>query len=77
MDDIYKLIELLNDRYTELANSYRVLNDSHAKLEVSFVKFETKVNTAVSIMKYFVPSSLILSAIAFIIKLAELVGWIG
>ena len=59
-DDYLKLYGAMNDRITDLTKSYRVLNDhSHAQA-VDLAKLNTKLDTTVSIVKWFI------SPIAFI-----------
>ena len=65
-DDYLKLYEAINDRITELHKSYRILNDSHHKLERDVTEIKTKISTASSIVKW------ILSPIAFISLLIQI-----
>ena len=51
-DDVYRLIEVLNDRLTDLSKAYRVLNENHKELEVGFAELRSKVDTAVAIVKW-------------------------
>jgi len=72
-EDIYRLIEAYGERLTDLAKAYRVLNESHSDLELSVVKLETKVDTAVAIVKWILSP---MAVISLIIKLVELAGWL-
>jgi len=67
----YKLYESMRDRITDLAKSYRVLNDNHSRLELEFVEFKAMVNTSITILKYFVSPAV---AFTLLIQLGKLVG---
>lgn len=71
-DDDYKVIKLISDRIDDLAESYRVLNESHINLELQFVELRTQLQTMVSLIKWLVTPSMVFSAIVFIVKLLEL-----
>jgi hypothetical protein len=73
-EDVYKVIEVMSDRITDLAKSYRVLNDSHTRLELEFVELRAQVGTSIAIVKWFLSP---ISFVLLVIKLAELANWIG
>lgn len=78
MNDEYLLevIQEQRERLTDLAKSYRILNDNHTRLELEFVKLQTEIHTVIKIVKWLVPGSAILSGIVLIVKLLELMGMI-
>jgi len=67
-DDVYRLIESLSDRVTDLSKSYRVLNEAHMEtqsrlhtIELGQTELKTRIDTAISIVKWVLsPISLIL-----------------
>ena len=69
----YKLYQALSERVTDIAKNYRVLNENHHNTELKLTKLETKVNTAVSIVKWVLSP---MAVISLAIKIAELAGWL-
>ena len=53
-DDYLKLYEAMNDRITDLTKSYRILNDHSHTQAVDLAKLNTKLDTTVSIVKWFI-----------------------
>ena len=48
------LLEVTNQRLTDLQKSYRILNDHSQSQEIEIVKLNTKLDTTVSIVKWFI-----------------------
>ena len=70
-EEIYKVIELMNDRITDLQLSYRVLNDSHRNLEVGFTEMRAQFNTIGALTKFFISPSI---AFLILVQLARFAG---
>lgn len=70
-DEIYKVIELMNDRITDLQLSYRVLNDNHRTLEVGFTEMKAKFDTIGTLLKFFISPSL---AFLTLVQIARFAG---
>ncbi len=70
-DEIYKVIEIMNDRITDLQLSYRVLNDNHRTLEVGFTEMRAQFDTIGAIVKFFISPSL---AFLILVQLARFAG---
>ena len=62
-DDYLKLYEAMNDRIADLSKSYRILNDHSHLQAVDIAKLDTKIDTAVSIVKWFISPIALLSLI--------------
>lgn len=71
--DIYKLIEVTNERLTDLQKSYRVLNDCHNDLKLEFTVMKTKMETIAYLVKFFVSPSLALLILAEVFRIAGVV----
>ena len=70
-DDIYKVVEMMNDRITDLQKSYRVLNDHSQTQEIEIVKINTKLDTIADIIKFFITPGV---ALLVIVQVARLAG---
>ena len=75
-EDIYKVIEVMGERITDLAKSYRVLNDSHHRLELELVEFRTEIETVTKIVKWLLTPSALFSAAVAVFKFLQSIGWI-
>ena len=73
---ILKLIEAQGDRLDDLAESYRILNDNHAKLSNQFVELRTEVKTTKSFLNWLLSPTFVMLALLFIWKVAEHMRWI-
>lgn len=58
---VYKLIEMvndritdLNDRFTDLSRSFNILNDHHSKLDKEFTSLRTEIRTTIRLVKWVV-----------------------
>lgn len=71
--DIYKLIEITNERLTDLQRSYLVLNDNHHTLQLSFVEVKTKLETIYWIIKFFISPTLALLVLAELCKIGGII----
>jgi len=69
--EIYRLIEVTNDRLTDLQKNYRVLNDNHHNLELRFTEMRARLETIVQIIKFFISPAVALLVLA---ELLTLVG---
>ena len=70
-EDIYKIVEMMNDRITDLQKSYRVLNDHSQTQEIEIVKINTKLDTIASIIKFFITPGV---ALLVVVQVARLAG---
>lgn len=71
--DVYKLIEITNERLTDLQRSYLILNDNHHTLQLSFVEVKTKLETIYWIMKFFISPTLALLLLTEICKIGGII----
>ncbi len=69
-EEEYKLFEVLNERVTDLAKSFRVLNESHATLELQFVEFRAQITMVVAIAKWLIP----ISGLTLLLRILEVIG---
>ena len=69
--DLYKLLDVMNDRLTDLQKNYGVLNESHHKLEMEFTTMKARIDTTCDIVKFFVSPSL---AFLILVQLATMCG---
>jgi hypothetical protein len=53
-DDIRTLIAYTNDRITDLQKSYQVLNDCHHILELKYTRLDTRLETVVKLVQFFI-----------------------
>lgn len=72
-DDIYKIIELMGNRMTDISESYKILNDNHVNLERGFIQLKTKIETTVSIIKWFITPSIAVLLLSEILKIVGVV----
>lgn len=70
----YRLLEAMGDRVTDLAKSYRVLNDNHTRLQLEFVEMRTRLDTAVAIVKWVLAP---ISGLTLLLSIGELLGVIN
>ena len=73
-EETYRLLEAMGDRITDLAKSYRVLNDNHTQLQLEFVEMRTRVETAVSLVKWVLFP---ISGLTLLLRILEIVGVIN
>ncbi len=57
--DHEQVLKMINDRIDDLANSYKVLNDSHSKLDKGFIEMKTEWKTTKSWIKFIFGTSLL------------------
>ena len=53
------VLEMINKRIDELAESYKILNDNHSKLERGFIEMRTEWATSKSWIKFIFGTSLL------------------
>jgi len=70
-EEEYRLFQALNDRVTDLAKSYRVLNDSHTELRLEFVEMKSKAEMAVAIVKWVLSP---ITGLTLLLRILELLG---
>ena len=63
------LLEVTNQRLTDLHQSYRVLNDHSQAQEIEIVKLNTKLDTTVSIVKWFISPVAALSLLIQVLRI--------
>ena len=63
-------INLINDRITNLQSNYQVLNECHHDLELKFTKMETRMDTLVKLIQFFVAPG---TAVVILIELLKAV----
>jgi hypothetical protein len=68
-DDYLSLYGAMNDRITDLSKSYRVLNDHSQATMVRIVKLETKIDTTISIVKWFISPIAFVSLVLQILRI--------
>lgn len=73
MDDYLKLYEALNDRISDLTESYRILNDHSQSTELKIVKLETRVETVVSIVQWLISPVAIFSLLLQVLRIWNVV----
>ena len=72
---INKRIDEVHDRVDELTKSYKILNDSHSKLDKGFIEMRTEWKTTKTWVKYVFGTSLLgfLISLLNILKLFEVI----
>lgn len=73
---ILKLIEMQGERLTDLADSYRILNENHIKLEMQFIALQTEIRVTMRLVRWLLSPTFILAALSFLMKAAEYMRWI-
>lgn len=73
-EKILKMIEMQGDRLTDLANSYRVLNDNHAELAEQFSALRAEVKTTKGFLMWILSPTFVMAALLFLAKAAEVLG---
>jgi hypothetical protein len=53
-DDIRTLIAYTNDRITDLQKNYQVLNDCHHILELKYTRLDTRLETVIKLVQFFI-----------------------
>ena len=53
-EDIRTLIAFTNGRISELQRNYQVLNDCHHELEIKYTKLNTRLDTLVKLVQFFI-----------------------
>ena len=69
-EGIYRLLEAMGDRVTDLSKSYRVLNDNHTTLHLEVVELKAQLKTTVSIAKWLFG----ISGLSLLLRILEIVG---
>lgn len=69
-EEEYRLFKALNERVTDLAKSYRVLNENHSSLELQFVEFRAQITIVVAIAKWLIP----ISGLTLLLRILEVIG---
>lgn len=62
------------DRLTDLANSYRVLNENHTELAEQFSALRAEVKTTKGFLMWLLSPTFVMAAVSFIWKVAEHIG---
>jgi len=73
-EEEYRLFQAMSDRVTDLAKSYRVLNENHTQLQLDFVEFKSKADMAIAIMKWFISP---ITGLTLLLRILELLGVIN
>lgn len=73
---ILKLIEMQGERLTDLAESYRILNENHVKLERQFVELRTEIQVTMRLVRWLLSPTFVMAALLFLMKASEHMGWI-
>ena len=68
-DFLLELLDTTNQRLTDLSKSYRVLNDSHTKLEMRMTRIETRFDTTVSILKWLISPAAVIGLVLQILEI--------
>jgi len=58
-NDNEAILKMINKRIDDLAESYKILNDNHSKLENGFIEMKTEWNTTKSWVKFIFGTSLV------------------
>lgn len=72
--DLFKLIEFTNDRLSDLQNNYRVLNDHHHSVEIKVNTLETRLDTAIQILKFFVSPGVAILILVDLLRMAGIIS---
>lgn len=70
MNDRFNLI---NDRITDLQSSYQVLNECHHGLELKFTQMETRFDTLVKIIQFFLAPGTAVIILIELLKMGKVV----
>ena len=71
--ELYKLLEYTNDRISELQGNYKVLNDHHQGLEITVNTLETRLDTAISLLKFFISPGVALLILVDLLRMAGII----
>ena len=71
--DVYKILEVMGDRMTDLQKSYRVLNDAHVELRVEVIEMKTKLTTVYQILTFFVSPTMALILLAEFLRIVGVI----
>lgn len=69
-EQLLKLIEVTNERLTDLQKSYRVLNECHHSLEMEFSVLKAQITLICQVIKFFISPAVALLLVAEIASLA-------
>lgn len=72
-DQLLKLIEVTNERLTDLQKSYRVLNEHHHSLEMEFSTLKTQITLVCQIIKFFISPAMALLILSEVARIAGIV----
>ena len=72
--DVYKLLEYTNDRISELQENYKVLNDHHQNLEINVNTLQTRLDTAISLLKFFISPGVALLILVDLLRMAGMIS---
>ena len=70
---INKRIDEVHDRIDDLTKSYKILNDSHGKLENGFIEMKTEWNGVKTLAKYIFGTSIL----GFVLSLLNILKLFG
>lgn len=68
---IQEKLKNIDERVTELSNSYKILNDNHHQLELDMMELDTQISTIANLVKWIISPGMI---IALLIELARIGG---
>jgi hypothetical protein len=69
--DVYRVLQVMNERMTDIQKSYLVLNDNHHLLAMKQLKLETKLETIWTLLKFCVTPGIM---ITIVIEFLRIVG---
>jgi len=72
--DVYRVLQVMNDRMTDIQKSYLVLNDNHHVLAMKQLKLETKLETIWTLLKFCITPSVIFTLFFEILRMAGVVN---
>ena len=72
-EDIHTLINYTNDRITDLQRNFQVLNDCHHVLELKYTKLETRLDTLVKLVQFFVAPGTAIMILIELLKMGKVI----
>ena len=72
--DVYRVLQVMNDRMTDIQKSYLVLNDNHHVLAMKQLKLETKLETIWTLLKFCITPGVIFTLFFEILRMAGVVN---
>lgn len=70
-EGIYRLIDVMGDRVTDLAKSYRVLNEHHGTLQLEVTELRAQIKTVIAIVAWILAP---ISGLTLLLRIVELLG---